>query len=231
MPATARWKRRHAGARAGSRTGRSSTSRRIGPGVGDQASPVSSSRMNIASPVGIGDRIVRERRQPVLAAVLRPGERRARRRHDRAERRVRDHVRPRQRRFAIAVEDDDVFRPSAREAAEAVEQAQRRRLERRRLRRADAAACARARSGRAAASRRRRRERADRAGWPACRGRRAGRRARRSAAASRSASGMRSAAQEIHAAGPVLPAAPRAVVEQRRELLVHLVEVARPDAR
>ena len=47
----------------------------------------------------VGDRVVGERRQAVLAAVLRPGEDGAGRRDDRAEARVRDHVRPRQRRL------------------------------------------------------------------------------------------------------------------------------------
>ena len=82
------------------------SSRRTGPGVGDQNSPDSSSRMNQASAVGIRHRVVRERRQPVLSAVARPGVRGARRGHDRPKAGIRDDVRPRRRRFLVALERD-----------------------------------------------------------------------------------------------------------------------------
>ena len=77
-------------------------------------------------PRRIGQRIVGERRQPVLAAVAGPGERGPGAAHDRAERGIRQHVRPWQRRFAFAVEHDDVLAPVAREAAEPVLHDQRR---------------------------------------------------------------------------------------------------------
>ena len=80
----------------------------------------SSSRRKIASPVGSRQRIVGERRQPVLAAVARPGERRPGAADDRAEVGIGQHVRPRQRRLAIAVEHDDVFAAVGREPAEPV---------------------------------------------------------------------------------------------------------------
>ena len=77
-------------------------------------------------PRRIGQRIVGERRQPVLAAVTGPRERGPGAAHDRAERGIRQHVRPWQRRFAFAVEHDDVLAPVAREAAEPVLHDQRR---------------------------------------------------------------------------------------------------------
>ena len=68
----------------------------------------------------IGNRIVGERRQPVLAAVLGPGKGRPRRAHHRSEVGVRQDVGPRQRRLAIPLEHDDVFAAVWREAADAV---------------------------------------------------------------------------------------------------------------
>ena len=61
--------------------------RGIGPGVGDHVSPVSSSRTKSASAVGSAHGVVREGREAVLAAVLRPGVGRPRGRDHRPERR------------------------------------------------------------------------------------------------------------------------------------------------
>ena len=74
----------------------------------------------------IADRIVGERRQPVLAAVARPGVRRARGGDDRAEPRVGDDVGPGHRRFLVAVEDDRVRPSVVGEPAEPVRQRHRR---------------------------------------------------------------------------------------------------------
>ena len=68
----------------------------------------------------IGDRIVRPRRQLVVAAVAAPGEGRAFGRTVEAERRVRDDVDPGLRRGAVAGEPDDVFAPLLGKAAIAV---------------------------------------------------------------------------------------------------------------
>ena len=74
----------------------------------------------------IDHRIVRERRQPVLAAVLGPRRRRSARAQDRAEPRVGDDVDPRRRRLLIAFEDDRVGAAVVRESADAVRHGQRR---------------------------------------------------------------------------------------------------------
>jgi hypothetical protein len=71
-------------------------------------------------PGRIGQWIVRERRQPVLAAVSGPRESGPGAAHDRAERGIRYDVRPWQRRLAFAVEDDDVLAAVVREAAQSV---------------------------------------------------------------------------------------------------------------
>ena len=80
-----------------------------GPGVGDHASPVSSSRMKIASPVGsvtgsLANGVSRFSRLFSDQVNAAPDAR-----HDRAERRVGDDVDPRQRRLLVAVEDDHVL--------------------------------------------------------------------------------------------------------------------------
>ncbi len=114
------------------KTNRPLVSRRaIGPGVGDQASPESSSRTKIASAVGstIGSfandvsRFSRLFSDHVCAEPER--------RHDGAETGVGDDVRPRQRRFLIAVQNDPVGATLVREAAEAVAERRRRLRDRR----------------------------------------------------------------------------------------------------
>ncbi len=77
----------------------------------------------------IGDGIVRKRRQPVLAAVLRPRERGAGRADHGPEVRIGDHIGPGQRRLAIPVEHDDVFTTVRREPARAVLEQERRNLD------------------------------------------------------------------------------------------------------
>ncbi len=103
-------------------------SRGSGPGVGDQASPVSSSRTRTASEVGSVTGSFANGREPVLAAVLGPGEGRARRGDDRPEGRARDDVGPGQRRLLVALEDDDVLAPAVGEAADPVRERERRHL-------------------------------------------------------------------------------------------------------
>ncbi len=79
---------------------------------------------------GVRHGVVRERRQPVLAAVLRPRGGRPRRRDEGAEGRVRDHVAPGERRLLFSREGHDVLAAVAGEPAEAVRHDERRRFER-----------------------------------------------------------------------------------------------------
>ena len=133
MPETDAAERRHSRGDGESRTGRSRSVRRIGPGVGDHASPVSSSRTNSASPVGS------------VTGSFQNGVRRFSRllsAHVNAEPDA-DTIVPNAG-FAMTLTHGsgvsrspsrtiDVVPAVGREAADAVEQAQRRRLELRRL--------------------------------------------------------------------------------------------------
>ena len=76
----------------------------------------------------VGDRIVGEGREPVLAAVPGPGEGRPRGRDHRPEGRAGDDVGPGQGRLLVSLEDDDVLASAVGEAAEPVGERQRRHL-------------------------------------------------------------------------------------------------------
>ena len=172
----------------------------------------------------IADRIVRERRQPVLAAVAGPGVRRARRRDDRAEPRVGDDVHPGHRRFLGRRRGRSRrSRPSSVKPPSPFAQRHRRRGNG-----DDRGQSAAVRSG--DGHERRRRRVAAASGRSSC---------VRKIAAVAAQNGARHrfeqhafgvahpvGAQQIGAAGPMLPGAPRAVVEDGRELRLHLVQVA-----
>ena len=81
----------------------------------------------------IPDRVVRPRRDLVLAAVAGPGVAAARFGHEEPELGIGDHVRPRRGRRLAGTEDDDVLAPVIGEPAEAVEELQVGRHRRRRL--------------------------------------------------------------------------------------------------
>ena len=68
----------------------------------------------------VGDRVVRKRRQPVLATVARPGEGGARGRDDGAELAIGQHVGPRRRRVDVAGQHDGVLAAPAGEPADAI---------------------------------------------------------------------------------------------------------------
>ena len=166
----------------------------------------------------VADRVVRERRQPVLAAVLGPGVGGAGGGHERAEAGVGEHVRPRQRRLVVSVEHHHVLAAVLAEAARAVVEAQRRPL------------AGRLRLGRVRDEALRRPVGlVDRpvelafevAVLAAQHGAR--RRLQQHALGGRQAL----AAQQEDAARLVLVVGPGAALDQRAELLVHLVEVAR----
>ena len=169
---------------------------------------------------GVDHRVVRERRQPVLAAVLGPGERRARRRDDRAELRVGDDVRPRPRRLGAALQHDHVLAAGRGEAAASVLEPQLRHRDLRRLggRRRDVGAHAR--------------------GRPLRLGIRPVELVREVPAVARQhgprdrrqqhplALGDDVAAQQVDAARPRDPRGPGTALDQRRERAVHLVAIA-----
>ena len=142
--------------------------------------------------------------------------------HDRAELGVGQHVRPRQRRLAFAVEHDDVLAAVGREAAEAVLHD-----ERRDRRRASAAGSGARQLGRRAA--RRAPAYSHGAGRSSCGARspRSPRSTTRATAASRrrSASGMPSARSRNMPPGLSEPARPRRLLHELRQQVLHLVEV------
>ena len=179
--------------------------------------------MKSASPVGSTIGIVGERRQPVLAAVLRPGVRRARRRDDGAEGGLAMTFAHGSGVSSVALEDDRVGPPVVGEAAEAVRQRHRRRRDR-------PAGRWRLRLGGAVGAKRR-----TPAAWTGCGSIELGAQVAAVAAEDRARDGLEQrplraahaiGAQQVGAARPMFPRAPRPVVEERRELRVHLVEVA-----
>ena len=203
--------------------------RRSGPTVGDQASPVSSSRTKSASAVGsltgsFANGVSRFSRLLPAQVKAEPGSG-----DHGAEPGVGDHVRPRQRRFRLSLEHAP--RSLARASAKPprpLRQRERRRLE--------------ARAARRPGARRSRGHELGRlrlgpvgvgvlelrlqvAAVAAQHGARHGR--------EQDALGVAHAvaAQQVGPAGLVVPRPPRAVVEERRELAVHLVEIARRGAR
>ena len=102
-----------------------------GPPHGSRCRGPCLSRFVVANVQGlggwVGHRVVGEWREAVLPTVARPGVRRTRGGDDRAETCVRDHVRPRERRFVLAVEHDGVLAALVGESAEAVGESHRRR--------------------------------------------------------------------------------------------------------
>ena len=171
---------------------------------------------------GVGHGVVREGREAVLAAVLRPGVGRARGRDHRPERGVGDDVGPGQGRLLVAFEDDHVVAPVVGEAAHAVGQGERRH----RRPRAGAAAA----GPGAARGHELLRLRPLGIGPVELVGQLAPLAAQDGArhAGEEDALGLGHAvpAQQVGPAGPVLPRPPGSVVEEGRERRVHLVEVA-----
>ena len=166
--------------------------------------------------------IVAEGREPVLAAVARPRPRRAGGAQHRAEALVGDHVDPRQRGVGIAVQHDDVLATVRAEAAEAVRVRQSRVLHVAPgfVRERSTLARARGQWFRPFGFGTRQAQVGCEVAGLAAQHRARGREQDRALGVGRAG-----AAQQVDAAGAVLPCGPRALLQEALQLLVHLVAV------
>ncbi len=169
----------------------------------------------------VGHGIVGERREPILAAVLRPAERRAALGDEAPEARIGEDVAPRSGRVGLALERDHVLGAFGREAADAVAEQDGRWLEVRGLRRRRTLARRRPTPERGPARLRIGpielvRELATLA---------VEHRARDREQEHAVGGGERLAPQQVHAGGFVAPSGPRAAAEEAGDAIVHLAAV------